>query len=223
MFTPLTLLALLLPLTHASKSRTVNPDLNAQLLTAATNYDRNTLLPADSDWYYDFFKHPYYNSTVGSVIAADAATFPALAGQGISISLLTLGPCSMLPPHLHPRATNLVTAISGNTTSYMIGENGVRTVKVNLIPMRMTIFPRASLHVMQNNGCEPSVLISALNSEDSGTLNILNSLWTIPRDIIQAAFGNAGLDTEDLGESIPDVGTGAVAGSAECKLRCGIA
>lgn len=136
----------------APQSRTVNPDLNARLKTVATNFDRLDILSEDSDWWYDFDLHPNYNSAVGAVITADAATFPALTGLGISIALLKLAPCGMLPPHLHPRATNLVTAITGNTTSWMIGENGVRTHRVDLTPMRMTIFPQGSLHVMQNNG-----------------------------------------------------------------------
>lgn len=156
MFSPLLFLTFLLPLlpVHADqpKSRTINPDLNARLKTAATNFDRQALLSQDSDWYYDFDHHPNYNSAVGAVITADAASFPALTNLGISIALLKLAPCGMLPPHLHPRATNLVTAITGNTTSWMIGENGVKTVRVDLTPMRVTIFPRGSLHVMQNNG-----------------------------------------------------------------------
>jgi hypothetical protein len=239
---------------------------------AATNFDRQALLPADTDWYYDFDSNPNYDSPNGAVINADAASFPALTGMGSSIALLKLAPCGMLPPHLHPRATNLVTAITGNTTSYMIGENGVKTRKVDLIPMRVTIFPQGSLHTMQNNGiffpplslfsslsttrsgacgsqrqdilvfypvlitcirisgtllttltdCEPALLLSALNSDDSGTLNILPSLWTVPQDVISAGFGDASLNTENLGQTIPAVGTGAIIGSAECKRRCGI-
>jgi mannose-6-phosphate isomerase-like protein (cupin superfamily) len=40
----------------------------------------------------------------------------------------------------------------------MIGENGVKTRKVDLIPMRVTIFPQGSLHTMQNNGMSPLFL-----------------------------------------------------------------
>jgi oxalate decarboxylase/phosphoglucose isomerase-like protein (cupin superfamily) len=161
MFSLVLLFATLLPLivaADAAKSRTVNPALNAQIKSSATNFDKQALLSKDSDWWYDFDSHPNYNSLTGAVITADAATFPALTNTGISIALLKLAPCGMLPPHLHPRATNLVTAITGNTTSWMIGENGVKTQMVHLTPMRMTIFPQGSLHVMQNNG-ECSVLM----------------------------------------------------------------
>jgi hypothetical protein len=153
MFTQTLLFLTLLPsLITATKSRTINPSLNAALRAAATTFDRNALLSKDTDWYFDFDSNPNYNSDHGAVINADAASFPALTGLGSSIALLKLAPCGMLPPHLHPRATNLVTAITGNTTSYMIGENGVATRKVHLVPMRVTVFPQGSLHVMQNNG-----------------------------------------------------------------------
>ncbi|KAL6157117.1 hypothetical protein ACJBU6_04686 [Exserohilum turcicum] len=138
--------------TETFKSRTLHPELNAALRTAATAFDRAALLPRAADWTYDFTQHPNYNSATGAVITADAATFPAVTGLGSSVALLKLAPCGMLPPHLHPRATNMVTAITGNTTTYMIGENGVGVRIVTLLPLMVTVFPQASLHMMQNNG-----------------------------------------------------------------------
>lgn len=82
-------------------------------------------------------------------------------------------------------------------------------------PTNPTLFP-------QPTDCEPSLLLSSLNTDDSGTLNILPSLWSVPQDIISAAFGDASLNTQDVGSQIPFVGTGAIIGSAECKKRCGI-
>ena len=58
----------------------------------------------------------------------------------------------MLPPHYHPRASNYVVAIQGNTTTYMFEENGARLVQEILLPGRATIFPQGSMHMMVNNG-----------------------------------------------------------------------
>ena len=58
----------------------------------------------------------------------------------------------MLPPHLHPRASNYVVNVHGNVTTYMITENGARTVTTNLTPGKMTIFPQGSMHMMVNTG-----------------------------------------------------------------------
>ena len=66
--------------------------------------------------------------------------------------MLNLGPCAMLPPHYHPRATNYVVAVKGNTTTYMFEENGARLVTETLTPGKATIFPQGSMHSMMNNG-----------------------------------------------------------------------
>jgi hypothetical protein len=66
--------------------------------------------------------------------------------------MLNLGPCSMLPPHLHARGTNYVVAVHGNTTTYMYEENGARLVTQVLTPGTATIFPQASMHMMMNTG-----------------------------------------------------------------------
>ena len=74
--------------------------------------------------------------------------------------MLNLGSCSMLPPHLHPRATNYVVAVHGNTTTYMYEENGARLVTQVLTPGHGTIFPHGSMHMMMNTGAcvfDPSI------------------------------------------------------------------
>jgi oxalate decarboxylase/phosphoglucose isomerase-like protein (cupin superfamily) len=58
----------------------------------------------------------------------------------------------MLPPHFHPRGANFVVAISGNTTTYMYEENGAHAITEILTPMKATIFPQGSLHMMVNTG-----------------------------------------------------------------------
>jgi hypothetical protein len=65
-------------------------------------------------------------------------------------------------------------------------------------------------------------LISALNSEDAGTLNVANGLFELPGDIVQAAFGNnpALKALAEIARDIPAFGTGASEGSAECLARC---
>lgn len=63
--------------------KTSNPELVAKLKTAATQLDRLALLPDDSDWVYDFTKHPYYTFAPGGVINANAATFPAVCSTVI--------------------------------------------------------------------------------------------------------------------------------------------
>ena len=143
---------LLLPICITAIDQDANPNLVAKIKTANTWLDVAALLPNDSYWFYDHTQNSKYSFEPGSVTNADCATFPALCGHDLTVALLNLGPCSMLPPHLHPRAANAVIAMSGSTTTYMIQENGARMVTETLTPGQMTIFPRGSMHTMVNNG-----------------------------------------------------------------------
>ena len=128
----------------------------------------------------------------------------------------------MLPPHYHPRASNYVVAVKGNTTTYMYEENGARLVKQTLTPGHATIFPQASMHMMVNNGCENSQLVSALNNEDAGTQNIGNVFTnSFPADLVNAAFGQDMAGETAASKMVP-VGTGSNWGTAECLAQCGV-
>jgi len=151
----MTIVTALLATGAVAVDKTINPSLDASLKTAATQLDRLNLLPGDSDWLFDFTQQPSYTFAPGAVVNANAATFPATVGNGMTMAMINLGPCSMLPPHYHPRASNYVVAITGNITTYMIEENGARTVTSNLSPGKMTIFPQASVHSMMNTGMSP--------------------------------------------------------------------
>ncbi|KAH0835240.1 hypothetical protein AYO21_09456 [Fonsecaea monophora] len=196
-----------------------NPDLVAKLRVADTHLDRMNLLPNDSDWFFDFTKQDKYTFSPGGVVNANAATFPATVGHGMTMALLNLGPCSMLPPHIHPRATNFVVAIAGTTQTYMVAENGARTVTETLQPGQMTIFPQASIHTMMNIGCENAQLVSALNSDDSGTTNLANTFFSFPQNITGTIIGG-GLNPQDIYGRVPAVGTGSNAGPQACIAAC---
>lgn len=133
--------------------------------------------------------------------------------------MLNLGPCAMLPPHIHPRATNFVVAVSGTTRTYMIAENGARTVEETLSPGQMTIFPQASIHTMMNMGCENAQLISALNNEDAGTHNLANAFFSLPANFTQPIIG-ANVNVQSIASVIPPVGTGSNWGPEQCRAAC---
>ncbi|KAK1811348.1 hypothetical protein LTR12_014290 [Friedmanniomyces endolithicus] len=179
--------------------KTRDPSLDANLATAATQLDRLALLGNDNAWLFDFTaQEPNYNFAPGGVVNMNAATFPAAKGNGMTMAMLNLGPCSMLPPHYHPRASNYVVAIHGNTTTYMYEENGARLVTETLTPGLATIFPQASMHNIGNvfsNG--------------------------FPAELVNAAFGQ-NLASSDVASKMTPVGTGSNWGLSECLKQCGI-
>ncbi|KAK3641938.1 hypothetical protein LTR56_011040 [Elasticomyces elasticus] len=203
--------------------KTRDPSLVASLDDAATQLDRLALLTDDAAWKFDFNEQkPNYNFAPGGVINMNAATFPAAKGNGMTLAMLNLGPCSMLPPHYHPRASNYVVAIHGNTTTYMYEENGARLVTETLLPGEATIFPGGAMHMMVNNGCENAQLVSALNAEDAGTQNIGNVFTNgFPFELVNAAFGQD-LASSDVASKMTPVGTGSNWGLSECLKTCGV-
>ena len=84
------------------------------------------------------------------------------------------------------------------------------------------LYPSSQQVSHLETGCDNAFLVSALNSDDPGTLNILNGLWQMPQDIVRAAFGNSNVNVQDMGSRVPAVSYGAALGSAECLARCGL-
>ncbi|KAL0933599.1 uncharacterized protein CTRU02_210398 [Colletotrichum truncatum] len=208
--------------TTGATDEALYPDLVRSLKTSPTELDKLNILPEDKDWIFDYFTHEYHTNNPGGVVNANAATFPATIGNGMTMAWISLGPCAMLPPHYHARASNYVVSIEGTTETYMTLENGARVVKTTLPQGMMTLFPQGSLHTMANTGCGNATLISALSSEDAGTHNVANGLFNLPSSVVAAAFGGSPLSAKfaRLKRDIPGVGTGASVGSAECIKRC---
>ncbi|KAJ0375864.1 hypothetical protein COL26b_005839 [Colletotrichum chrysophilum] len=198
------------------------PDVVKSLKSSPTELDKLKILPDDKDWTFNYFSHAFHTNSPGGVVNANAATFPATVGNGMTMAWISLGPCAMLPPHYHARASNYVVSVEGTTETYMTLENGARVVKTLLEPGMMTLFPQGSLHSMSNTGCGNATLISALSSEDAGTHNVANGLFDLPQSVVAAAFGGNPLSAKfvQLRRDIPAVGTGASIGSAECLKRC---
>ncbi|KAJ6262680.1 hypothetical protein Dda_3492 [Drechslerella dactyloides] len=183
----------------------------------ATQLDRLGFLNSNGDWAFNFVKQPSYKRDPGSVVTANAANFPAVIGNGMSMALITLAPCGTLPAHIHPRAANYVIGVRGSTKTYFFEENGAKVVVNTLTPGIMTIFPQAALHTMFNDGCSEATLISALSSEDPGTLTFANSVFALPIDLVSNAFG---ADLSSVRDKIPALANNAIAGTRECLARC---
>jgi len=208
--------------TALAVDKTVDPSLDESLAMAPTQLDRMALRPEDSDWHFDFTKSDFYTFAPGGVVNMNAATFPASKGNGLTLAMLNLGPCSMLPPHYHPRASNYVVSVKGTTTTYMFAENGAKLVTEELPEGHGTIFPQGSMHMMVNNACENAQLVSALSSEDAGTQNIGNVFTNgFPADLVNAAFSSDCAGNETAAKMTP-IGTGSNSGTAECMARCNI-
>jgi hypothetical protein len=100
----------------------VTADKSKYVKNAITNKEKLEILGSDAaTWTFDFTKSqdPKYTFTPGSVINANAGTWAPAVGTGMTLAQLNLGPCSMLPPHWHPRATNFVVSVHGSVKTWV--------------------------------------------------------------------------------------------------------
>ncbi|TDZ53186.1 Spherulin-1A [Colletotrichum trifolii] len=164
------------------------------LRSSPTELDKFDVLRDDQDWTFDYFAHAYHTNTPGGVVNANAATFPASVGNGMTMAWINLGPCAMLPPHYHARASNYVVSVQGTTETHMTLENGARTVKTMLDPGVMTVFPQGSLHTMANTG-----------ELATAPVRIANGLSDLPASVVAASFGDSSLSAKfaQLRKDIP--------------------
>ncbi|KAF7362193.1 RmlC-like cupin [Mycena venus] len=200
-----------------------NSALITKLRDAPTAVDRINLLSDDNQFVFNFFDPAAkaVSGKGGKIITANAATFPAVVGNGAAMAVGILEPCGMNTPHTHPRATEILFNTNGTTIrTGMITENGGRFIMTDLSPGGMTIFPQGSVHFQVNEGCDPAVFVAALNSEDPGALQIAQRFLGLSPDIVAATLGDIGVEeVMGLDSMIPD---NVAQSTDECLKRCKI-
>jgi len=192
------------------------------LRLAATAVDRVNLLPNDTQFVFNFFD-PAAKAAAGAggkIVLANAATFPAVVGNGAAMAVGFLDACAINTPHTHPRATEIQFSVNGTIRTGMITENNSRFIMTEINPGGITIFPQGSIHFQANEGCEPALFVSSFNSEDPGVLQAGQRFLGLSPDIVAATLGDIGVEAvEGLDEIIPD---SIALGTDECLKRCGI-
>ena len=102
------------------------------------------------------FLHPPVGETdgaAGHTVMASSASFPAVIGNGMAMTIGFLGPCGMNTPHTHPRATEFNFAVNGTLQTGFLMENGARFVMNDVPAGSAAIFPKGAIHFEMNTGC----------------------------------------------------------------------
>lgn len=96
------------------------------------------------------------------------------------------------PPHLHPRATEIVFVLEGELLVGFLTTANVLVSKV-IKKGEVFVFPRGLVHFQKNNDWHyPASVIAAFNSQLPGTQAIAATLFastpTVPDDVLAKAF-----------------------------------
>ncbi|TCD67067.1 hypothetical protein EIP91_000580 [Steccherinum ochraceum] len=194
----------------------------ADLKVAPTANDRLNLLNPDSNFVFDFNKAKTQTEggAAGEIVRSAASNFPAVAGQGISMTIGFLGPCGLNTPHTHPRATEFNYAVDGTVSVGMLTENGARFVSNTLAPGQAMIIPQGAIHFEMNLGCEPMQFVAGFNSDDPGVLSIAQEFFGLPPAVVAASLGN--LTADEVAKIESKIADNVAFGTNDCLQRCGI-
>jgi len=165
----------------------------------------------------------------GVAVAANIGNFPILTGLGISTTVGVLEPCGINTPHVHPRATEMLTLVEGEKMEFgFVLENALVGPKQNpevagyLNAFEATVFPQGSIHYQFNNNCKPATFVAALNSEDPGTSQIAQNFFALNSEVVDATLGFPGQinskNIDEFGASLP---ANLARDARACMAKCG--
>ncbi|CAN1161225.1 Putative germin-like protein 2-1 [Linum perenne] len=118
---------------------------------------------------------------------------PGLNTLGISMARIDYGPWGVVPPHYHPRATEIITVIEGTLEVGFVTSNpDNRLISKTLQKGDVFVFPVGLIHFQRNVGKTNAVVIAALSSQNPGVVTVANAVFgskpDIATDLLAKAF-----------------------------------
>ncbi|XP_048131567.1 putative germin-like protein 2-1 [Rhodamnia argentea] len=139
------------------------------------------------------------SNPVGSkVTPVTVAKLPGLNTLGISLTSIDYAPWvsrqwGINPPHIHPRASEILVVQEGTLEVGFITSNpGNRLVSKVLQKGDVFVFPQGLIHFQRNIGTGNAFAIAALGSQNPGVITIGNAVFgsspDVSADILAGAF-----------------------------------
>ncbi|KAL2349349.1 hypothetical protein Fmac_003349 [Flemingia macrophylla] len=141
-----------------------------------------------------------------SVTATNTVNLPGLNTLGLVLARVDIAADGIVPPHSHPRASELTTCLSGLLLVGFVDTNN-RVFTQNLKPGESFVFPKGLVHFLFNRDTKkPALALSGLNSQNPGTqiasLATFASKPAIPVEILKRAFQITSGEVETIREKL---------------------
>ncbi|KAL6983593.1 Germin-like protein subfamily 1 member 1, partial [Sarracenia purpurea var. burkii] len=133
-----------------------------------------------------------------NVILTNTVNLPGLNTQGLTMARVDLAANGVVPPHSHPRASEVTICLQGSllvgfvNTSYHLYTQQLR-------PGDSFVFPKGLIHFLYNvDPVNPALAVSGLSSQNPGAqiaaLAAFASTPAVPDVVLKKAFQIAGQD-----------------------------
>lgn len=134
----------------------------------------------------------------GTRTTVNVGIFPAMGSQSLTYTQFKMKPCGVNLPHTHPRASEMLTLISGGPLQVgFVDTEGVAHIDI-LNAGDVTVFPRGLLHFELNVGKRTAFYISALNSQNPGVLTAAGALLNLPARALATSLNRTLTDVNQL-------------------------
>lgn len=144
------------------------------------------------------------NVSPGGIVitaAVAAVNFPGLNTLGLALARIDFAKGGLVPPHTHPRATEVVYMLSGEVFMGFVDTAG-KLFAATLKAGEVFIFPRGLVHFQLETGKGPAVSISVLGAQNPGVQLIPSSLFgstpTIPNEVLAKGFGITEKEAQEI-------------------------
>ncbi|KAK9267867.1 hypothetical protein L1049_010304 [Liquidambar formosana] len=133
------------------------------------------------------------NPLGSKVTPVTVAQIPGLNTLGISTVRIDYAPWGVIPPHMHPRATEILTVLDGRLFVGFVTSNPAnRLISKVLQKGDVFVFPVGLVHFQRNVGYGNAVSISSLSSQNPGVITVANAVFgsnpPIANDVLAKAF-----------------------------------
>ncbi|KAG1342630.1 germin-like protein 3-1 [Cocos nucifera] len=141
-----------------------------------------------------------------NVTLTTAAALPGANAQGLSLARVDLAGGGLVPPHSHPRASEVALLLHGDLLVGFV-DTSYRFFTQRLRPGDAFVFPRGLVHFLYNlNPVAPAVAVSGLNSQNPGVqmmpLAAFRSDPRIPEEVLEKTFKISGQDIHRIQKNL---------------------
>lgn len=133
------------------------------------------------------------NALGSQVTPVFVSQLPGLNTLGIAMARIDYAHGGVIPPHTHPRATEIFTVIKGSIEVAFVTSNPTNhLLKKVLHKGDVFVFPQGLVHYQRNVGHGHAVAIVGLSSENPGLIAIPSTVFgskpAIPSEVLEKSF-----------------------------------
>jgi quercetin dioxygenase-like cupin family protein len=140
-----------------------------------------------------------------NVTLTTAKNLPELNTQGMALARTDFAKGGLVPPHIHPRASEITFVVRGVVLVGFVGTSN-KLFTQNLNVGDVFVFPKAQLHFLLNLGDSTAITISGLNSQSPGAqivpLAAFGSKPEIPPVVLEKAFQISSEEVEKIRKNL---------------------